>query len=257
MNRNRRSGPKHLLAALVLVFVLVLAAGTTQAQPADTVSRVTFSGTIGQSRIGLTLVVNAAKVITGGHYFYAKDLKDIPLKAGTQGVGVILYEPDGGQLALGFKSNGSNSGQPLSFENSTGMEGRWMKGPSSYPIDLQMEGISEGPADARWYEDVTSESDAAFETRVQCFTKSVLAGDRTAAARYVDFPLRVNRNGKSSTIASAAGLSAQWNRIFTPACLDAIRNAMPHDMFVRNGQAMLGDGVVWFGPKGAQAINAP
>jgi len=256
LNRNRRSGPKHLLAALILVFFLVLAVGTTEAQPADTVSRVTFSGTIGQSRIGLTLVVNAAKVITGGHYFYAKYLKDIPLKAGTQGAGVILYEPDGGQLALGFKSNGS-TGQPLNFENSTGMEGRWMKGPSSYPINLQMEGISEGSADARWYEAVTSESDAAFETRVQCFTKAVLAGDRTAAARYVDFPLRVNRNGKSRTIASAAELSSKWGQVFSPACLDAIRNAMPHDMFVRNGQAMLGDGVAWFGPKGAQVINVP
>ena len=41
------------------------------------------------------------------------------------------------------------------------------------------------------------------------------------------------------------------------ACLDAFRNAMPHDMFVRNGQAMLGDGVAWFGAKGVQTINVP
>ena len=253
MNRNRRSGPKLSLAVLILAF----AAGTVQAQPTATVKRVTFKGIIGQSRVGLTLVVNAANVITGGHYFFADDLKDIPLKAGTQGTGLILYGPDGEQMALRFKGSASDTGQALTLENSTGMEGRWMKGDSSYPIDLQIEGISEGPADARWYEGVTSESDAAFENRVQCFAKAALAGDRATAARYADFPLRVNRNGKSSTITSAAGLSARWNRIFTPACLDAIRDAMPHDMFVRNGQAMLGDGVVWFGPKGAAAINVP
>jgi hypothetical protein len=253
LNRNRRSGPKYSLAVLVLVF----AAGILQAQPAAAVKKVTFKGIIGQSRIGLTLVVNAANVITGGHYFYADELKDIPLKAGTQGTGVMLYGPDGGQMALRFKGSDGSTGQPVTLENSTGMEGRWMKGDSSYPINLQMEGISEGPADARWYEDVTSESDAAFENRVRCFTGAALAGDRATAARYVDFPLRVNRDGKSRTIASAAELSARWSRIFTPACLDAIRDAMPHDMFVRNGQAMLGDGVVWFGPKGATAINVP
>ena len=253
MNRNRRSGVAHGMAATILV----LAAAITQAQPAATVSRVTLEGTIGQSKIGMTLIVNADQVITGGHYFYAKYLKDIPLTAGTQGTGVILYEPKGGQLALRFKENSVPRGQPLNFDNSTGMEGRWMKDDSSYPVDLHVEGISEGPADARRYEDVTSESDGAFESRVQCFYKAVLAGDRATTAHYVDFPLRVNRDGKSSTIASAAELSARWNKVFTPACLDQIGNAMPHDMYVRNGQAMLGNGVVWFGPKGAQAINVP
>jgi hypothetical protein len=120
-----------------------------------------------------------------------------------------------------------------------------------------MNGSTKGPANARWYESVTSESDAAFEARVQGFYKAVLAGDSKAAAQYVDFPLRVNRNGKSRTIHSAAELSAQWKQIFTPACDGAFRDAMPHDMFVRNGQAMLGDGVAWFGAKGAQAINIP
>lgn len=221
------------------------------------VNRVVFTGTVGQSRIGMTLLVTAAGAITGGHYFYATDLKDIPLRAGTQGSGIILFAPEGGQFALRFKGNGSEAGKPLNFQNSVGMEGRWMKNDSSYPVKLKMEQSSEGPANARWYQDVTSESDAFFEARVQNFYRAVLAGDRAAAARYVDFPLRVNHNGKSRMINTAAQLSSQWNQIFTPACLDAFRNAMPHDMFVRNGQVMLGDGVAWFSSKGAQAINVP
>jgi hypothetical protein len=132
-----------------------------------------------------------------------------------------------------------------------------MKSDSSYPVKLQMEQSSQGAANARWYEDVTSESDAAFEARVRGFYKAVLARDRTKTARYVDFPLRVNRNGKSRMVKTAAQLSAEWSQIFTPACVDAFRNAMPHDMFVRNGQVMLGDGVAWFGPKGAQVVNVP
>lgn len=253
MNRNRRSGLAHSLIALILV----LAACIVYAQPPATVSRVTFTGMVGQSKIGMTLLVNAAGAVTGGHYFYANNLKDIPLEAGTQGTGVILFEPEGGQFALRFKGNGSEAGKPLNFRNSIGMEGRWMKNDSSYPVTLQMQQSSKGPANAHWYESVTSESDAAFEARVQGFYRAVLAGDRAAAARYVDLPLRVNHNGKSRTIRSAAELSAQWNQIFTPACIDAFRQAMPHDLFVRNGQAMLGDGIAWFGPKGVQSINVP
>lgn len=251
MNRYRRSGLTDSIAALILA----LAVGVACAQA--TVNRVTFTGTVGQSRIGMTLLLNAAGTVSGGHYFYAKDLKDIPLKAGTQGSGIILFDPEGGQFALHFKGNGREAGKPLNFQNSVGMEGRWMKNDSSYPVKLQMQQSSQGVATARWYRDVTSESDAAFEARVQNFYRAVLAGGRATAARYVNFPLRVNRNGKGGTVNTAAQLSAQWDQIFTPACIDAFKDAMPHDMFVRNGQAMLGDGVAWFGAKGAQVINTP
>lgn len=251
MKRKRSNG----LAYLVAVLIFVLAASVAYAQAM--VDRLSFTGTVGQSRIGMTLLVNAAGNIIGGHYFYASDLKDIPLRIGTQGSGIILFAPEGGQFALRFKGNGSEAGKPLNFRNSVGMEGRWMKNDSSYPVTLQMEQSSEGPANARWYQDVISESDAVFEAGVQNFYKAVLAGDHNTAARYVDFPLRVNHNGKSLMVNSAAQLSAQWDQIFTPACLDAFRNAMPHDMFVHNGQVMLGDGIAWFGPKGAQVINVP
>lgn len=253
MNRDRRSW----LARFIVALIIVLVAGTALAQSPNPVSRITFWGTVGQNKIGMTLVVNANGAVTGGHYFYAKDLKDIPLKAGTQGSGIVLYEPDGGQFALRFKGNGSEGGKPLNFENSVGMEGRWMNGANSYPVALEMRGNWRGPANTRWYEDVTTESDTAFEAKVQNFYKAVIDGDQATAVRFVDFPLRINEKGKSRTVQSAAEFTAQWNEIFTPACMDAFKDAMPHDMFVRNGQVMLGDGVAWFGAKGVQAINVP
>lgn len=254
MNENRRS---KLTRGIVFTFFLLVSAVAVSAQTAT--KSVTFAGTVGKSRIGMTLLLHGSGTITGGHYFYAKDLKDIPLKAGTQGSGLILFDPEGGQFALRFKGNGSEAGKPLDLDNSVGMEGRWMKGDSSYPVTLQMERVWTLPADGRWYESVTSESDSAFEAKVQDFYHAVLDGNRTAAARFVDFPLRVNQDGKKSrNIGSAAELSAQWNQIFTPACLDALREAVPHDMFVRNGLAMLGhNGLVWFSAKGAQSINMP
>lgn len=236
---------------------MVIAGGAARAQVAATVNRIVFAGTVGQDRIGMVLQIDASEKIVGGHFFYAKDLKDIPLKAGTQGTGMILYAPDGGQFALRFKGNGSEGGKPLSFNNSVGLDGRWMKGASSYPVKLRMEFAKQMMSNGRWYADVTSESDSAFEAKVQNFYSAVLKGDKAAAADFVDFPLQVNANGKSTKVVSAAELSAQWDQIFTPACLDAFRNAMPHDMFVRNRQAMLGNGVAWFGAKGVQVINVP
>lgn len=251
LNGKKRSGLSFLLAALMVIV------GVGMAHAEATVSRETFTGTVGQSRIGMTLLVDTKGTVIGGHYFYATELRDIPLRAGTQASGIILFAPKGGQFALRFKGNGSEAGKPLNFENSVGMEGRWMKNDSSYPVKLKMDHSWKGLASAHWYQDVTNEGDAAFEARVQSFYRAVLAGDRATAGRFVDFPLRVNHNGQSRMVKTAAQLSAQWGQIFTPACVAAFRDAMPHDMFVRNGQAMLGDGVAWFGPKGAQVINVP
>jgi hypothetical protein len=30
---------------------------------------------------------------------------------------------------------------------------------------------------------------------------------------------------------------------------------VPHELFVKDGMAMLGAGLVWFGPKGAEVVN--
>jgi hypothetical protein len=62
------------------------------------------------------------------------------------------------------------------------------------------------------------------------------------AAKYVDFPLRVNHNGKSHLVHTATELCAQWDKFFTPAYLDALQKGMPRDMAVVKGQAMLGSG---------------
>ena len=58
-------------------------------------------------------------------------------------------------------------------------------------------------------------------------------------------------------IRNAVELSAQWETIFTPAYLAALKNDMPHDLNIIQGQAMLGDGQAFFSDKGATALNIP
>jgi hypothetical protein len=242
-------------SGVILAIALFLAAGEAAAQ--DAANQISYEGTLGPARIGLTLVVKSGNMIAGGHYFYTRYLTDIPLTGSMQSGGLTLRGKDGGAFALKFVGNGSDGGKPLDFNNSVGLEGTWAGGAKTLPVKLSMGGQSPLPASGRWYEMVTGQSDAAFEARVQGFYKAVLAGDRAAAARFVSFPLRVNHNGKHRMIQNAAELSAQWETIFIPAYLAALKNDVPHDLGISNGQAMLGSGDVWFSDKGATALNLP
>lgn len=239
----------------VVVYMLLLA-GAAAAEDSSAVQRYQYAGTLGTSRIGMTLVVDAGHA-SKGHYFYQKYLTDIPLSVNEDTSGLTLNEHDG-TFTLHFKGNGSEGGKPLNFENSVGLEGTWTSGDGSktFPVDLRLRGLMPGPMDQRRYAMVTNESDAAFEHRVQAFYRAVLAGDRQTAAKYVSYPLRVN--GKTNkTLRTPAEFLAAWDTIFMPAYLARLRNDLPHDMFMHNGMAMIGDGDVWFDSKGAAALNVP
>jgi hypothetical protein len=233
--------------------LLAFAGSAATAQDSDDLSRFSYEGTLGQARIGLTLIVQARNSISGGHYFYAKYLTDIPL-TGKMGPGsVTLHGADGGSFDLRFKGNGSEGGQPMDFRNTVGLDGTWSKDGKSLQVTLGMR--DSAAAGGRWYQYATDESDAAFEARAQGFYKAVMAGDRAGAAKYVAFPLRVNGTGKSRYLRSPAELRAQWESVFTPGFIAGLRNYAPHDMSVVKGQAMLGPGSVFFSDRGATTLN--
>ncbi len=245
-------------SAVAVALIFAAYAGVANAQGDSYAS--SYRGTLGGQRIGMTLCVEDGKVVPLSHYFYQSHLADIPL----QGVadpasGIALKEPTGGVFSLHFVGNGSNGSAPLSFRNSVGMAGVW-KGADgrSFPVALSGDFDAGCPASGEWYREITSQSGAEFEAKVQGFTKAVLAGDRAGAARFVGFPLRVNLKGRSIEVKTAAELSRRWGEIFTPPWLKALAQALPHDLFVKpgDGAAMVGDGLVWFNEHGAETINA-
>jgi hypothetical protein len=240
----------------IFAMLLCLASAVAHAQDAGGATQISYEGTLGPARIGLTVIVKNGAV-SGGHYFYAKYLTDIPLNGSIQPGALTLHGQDGGVFALKFVGNGSEAGKPLNFENSVGLEGTWSKDGKSLPVKLTAAGQSPVSASGRWYEMVTDQSDAAFEAKVQGFYKAALTGDRAAVANYVSFPLRVNHAGKSRIVRNAAELTAQWETIFTPAYLAALKKDMPHDLSIIQGQAMLGDGQAFFSDKGATTLNIP
>lgn len=226
------------------------------AAPTDGLSTYGLRGTLGPYRIGGELLVENDKVLSAGHYFYASRLTDIPLTGHIDGETVTLDEPGGGHFALHFVSNGSAAGQALTFYNSVGLAGDWTKDGQSLPVKLGFDSGSNGPPPSRRYGDVTDETDARFEAHVQTFLASVLDGDKQTALRWVSYPLRVNGR-PTLTIHGDRDLLAHWDEIFSPRLRAAMKEAIPHEMFVRNGSAMIGDGSIWFDAKGASAINEP
>jgi hypothetical protein len=215
-----------------------------------------YEGVLGTGTIGMSLLQpRGGDPRLTGHYFHGKTLKDIALTGSLQGNQLLLREAGGGSFALGFVGQGQEAGKPLSFANSVGLTGVWTQGAKR--LEVTLGNTATRPAGGRRYAQVTSEDDAEFEARVQAFHRAVLAGQRAEALRFVDFPLRINQGGKSREIASAEQLEAGWAQVFNRACLDLLKEALPHDMFVANGQAMLGSGVLWFGANGVVAINLP
>ena len=245
-----RGAMRWLVTGALGMALLLAARGVAAAE-----SLAGLAGTVGHNRVGMTLELKGESAISGGHYFYVHYLKDIPLTGSIQGGEVTLNAVGGGTFQLHFKGN--EGGKALNFANSVGLEGTWQKGSQKLPVALNFTDRMPSVAAGQRYESVTSENQAAFEARVQGFWRSVLAGKKSTAALYVSFPLRINQGGKSRMIASAQELAAQWSQIFTKDYLAALGAAVPHDMFTRNGQVMLGDGLAWFGAKGAVALNLP
>jgi hypothetical protein len=240
-----------------LAVILSMAVGPSLAEDPADLTQIVYEGTLGSAHIGLTLLVNGNNTVASGHYFYAKYLTDIPLTGAMQSSTLSLQGNGGGAFALKFIGNGSEGAQPLNFDNSVGLEGTWSMDGKTRPVKLSMGGQSTVSSGGRWYEMVTDDDDLEFEAKVQGFYKAALAGDRAAVARYISFPLRVNHKGTSRMIRSASELTAQWDTIFTPAYLAALKNDLPHDLSIVKGQAMLGAGDAFFNSKGATALNLP
>ena len=244
------------LKSLSGLLILALAAGAAPALAKADVTTYHLDGTIGGHPVGVSLSVADGKSIAAGHYYYDSQLKDIPLSGSISGRAVTLTTPTGETFHLTLQGNGGTGGDGSSFTTSVALNGTWTNGAETLPAKLGMDFVNDGLPDGHMYADVTSEGDMAFEARVARFLKAALTGDKPAVAAAVSYPLRVN--GKHTlTIRTAAQLTAHWSAIFTPAMLAQLKQAVPHEMFVHEGRAMIGGGLVWFDAKGASAINEP
>lgn len=246
-----------LLTSLISLSALVAIPISLAAQPFsdNDLASTEMSGTIGIYRIGLNYTVRNKTELVTAHYFYASQLKDIPLTGAVHGDAVDLKGDDGSIFHLHFVGNGSNGAEPLTFYNSVGLTGIWLLGSRTLPVKLTGEHGTSNPGQ-RLYENVTAQPDAEFEAMIQAARRAILKGDPDLAAKYVHFPVRVNIDRKHLMLQNPAQLKANWSRVFSPAFIAKLREDIPHEMFVHEGEAMLGQGRLWFDDKGLTAVNA-
>lgn len=248
---------RRTIAMLAALLTISTSANDPALAQTESTTRVDYSGTLGEAKVGMTLALRGNE-LGEGHYFYYRYLKDIALTGQQSGSNLTLHEANG-TFDLHLVGNGSNGSQPLDFANSIGLAGTWSGGGKTRPVKLSLESMSSVEANrGRLYGMITDESDQAFEARAQGFYFAALNGDPKQAARFVHFPLRVNWGASHhEMIRSANQLAASWHRIFTPKYRAALRDAAPHDMSVIKSQyAMLGAGLAFFTDKGVEVLNA-
>lgn len=246
------------MARLAFAVALTVAAiAPVHAQTVDDgLTTYVAEGTVGPWPAGMNVTVRARQTIEAAHYYYASRGIDIPLAVKSAQGTIELDEPGGGHFILHLTNADSHERHPLTFYTSTGLAGTWTRGGKSLPVTFGFGTVLDGPAPTRWYADVTNDSDAAFESRVRSFLNGVAAGDRQTVAAAVSYPLTINGK-RRITVRNRAELLAHWASVFTPALVAQLAKAMPHEMFVRNGMAMVSGGAVWFDARGARVLNAP
>ena len=249
------------LGKLAALTSLILAAASwitvplsAQTSGNDKLESMEAVGTVGHYRIGLNYTVRQNTELVEAHYFYLSQSKNIPLTGAVSGESVHFHGTDGSDFRLHFVGNGSNGKEPLTFYNSVGLRGKWSLGNHELPAALAFSHSTENPGQ-RLYSQVTDESDAAFESMVKATKDAILLGDPVAASKYVHFPLLVNTSSHTLVLRTASALETNWSAIFTADFLAKLRLDSTHEMFVHEGEAMLGDGELWFDGRGLIAMN--
>ncbi|WP_225009378.1 hypothetical protein [Novosphingobium percolationis] len=228
-----------------------LAVTSPAARAQDEAGLETFvaEGSVGAYRAGLNLTIKDHTQVLAAHYYYASTGKDIPLVVAQAGDKLTLEEPGGARMVLALTNADAHEPRPLTFATSTGLAGDWTGAGKALPVRFGFVTGRSGPSPARWYGDVTEENDAAFEARARAFLKGVTTGNVALAAKATSWPLLINRPHRQM-LHNRKELAAHWKSIFTPAAIAELRQSIPHEMFVRNGMAMVANGTVWFDAQG-------
>ncbi|MBB2200799.1 hypothetical protein [Gluconacetobacter tumulisoli] len=241
-------------AALVITLVMAILPASA-AVPTGTVHYYELLGSVGPCRVGVNLAVRDHRDLVAAHYFYARTLVDIPLAGGIAGEHVTLREAGGGLFDLHFETNDGTAQHPLDVQTSTGLVGTWSGKGRVLPVRLEFDTI-DGRQGADRYRDVTDAPAPVFEALVRRFLHGAITGNRPETVAAVSFPLTIHA-AKTYVVPDRAQLLARWPRIFTSCFIAALRTAVPHEMFVRNGSAMVSNGAAWFDARGAFSLNLP
>lgn len=232
--------------------------------PAFAESALFYDGTVGTAGVGMILYVNKSlddllsPGPVSGTYFYDKYLKDIKIDGETDGKrNIVLNEYD----AAGKKSATMTCSLPETDPGGVGttslkgevLTGTWLSadGKTSLPVSFRLSSSTVASHNSGIYGVAGVTDSQLFEQKVQRFRRAVLANDRKTVASMIRYPVLATAKGKQRKIQNASEFLDVYDSIFTPKYVGLIKNAVPHNMFVRYDGIMLGSsGEVWFDASG-------
>lgn len=88
---------------------------------------------------------------------------------------------------------------------------------------------------------------AAFEAFFAKLQDAVKKDDAKEVAKYVRYPLRVNKDGKSRFIQDEQQFLEEYDRIITGKVKEALLHQKIADAFVNDQGVMVGNGEMWLG----------
>lgn len=244
---------RSVLVLLLMLFSLSSQSACIKNEPN---SLWNYDGSIGERyRVRMTLVFAEEEV--SGLYFYASRLKDISLKGKvSNGTDVVLDELDeAGNVVARFEGKFPERDPQGRFGNSK-LEceiivGSWHKvdSPDSLPVYLSLESGTVGSLTNR-YTSAGADDDNVVHRNAYRFWNAVRLNDKKAVAATIAYPISVHLPTGRKRLRNPTELIANYDNIFSPKYREAIANALPRNMFVRDQGVMLGRGEVWFGPDG-------
>jgi hypothetical protein len=204
------------------------------------------------------LTLEKAGTTVSGDYFYAKPLKDIPLEGEfITERDLVLHETDGTGVAgatfsLSFAAKDPRGHFNGSLLTNEVLMGSWSNADNteSHPVYLYLIGEMRLPAGASRYSIAGADDDAVVEKNAEAFYSAVLRGNRTAAAKYVSYPLSFYVKGKQVEARNRTEFLRKYDLIFTREFRARIASSIPHNMLATSEGIMLGNGEVWFNSEG-------
>jgi hypothetical protein len=213
-----------------------------------------YNGMIGDKyKVRVTITIIGDKV--EGVYFYATQLKDIPLK-GTivDGRNITMDElDDAGNITGKFEGEFPERDPRGKFGSSKlqcdVMVGYWYRSDKpniKLPFYLSEESRTGGTLKNRY----GASNDDLIHHNAKRFWEAIKHGDKKMVASLINYPIKVGFHKRSKLIRNAKEMVENYDAIFTPAYVEAISKALPRNMFVRDQGIMLGNGEVWFNDNG-------
>jgi hypothetical protein len=94
-----------------------------------------------------------------------------------------------------------------------------------------------------------------FENQTIKFVEAISSNKREEAAKYINYPLRINSNHGEAYIKSEKEFIKEYDVIFMPKYRQAVINSIPYHMgTTKYGQAMLAQGLLFFSGNGKVSI---